>query len=347
MLWLVPASAHCTGKGKHQGSPEEPLRPLRRCATTTTVASRGPHTLKPRSGLSAAICLTSCTALVHGTALGARTAWGSHLLSPPACVVPQGLPRSRAHRDDTRASWCGPPLPHPTLHRAVGRGGELFAHAFASFSRTTRPATHPPFLRRFPGRASAEPLCTRVAADACGCRLCPDLATCVVAHAQHGSWRARSCACVYGIAGEQDRHSRLPSATMSAGEPSQPCVSCATGALALSLPPPFIHPPRPPPPETCACLLLLRAQGWDSSLLCTSRRHQDGWSRSRVVALQVEPEETAPSSSTMTSTTNAQARAPTPRPCFPCLELSRSPLPIGRIVIRMSTIPRRIFAIRS
>ena len=34
----------------------------------------------------------------HVTALGARTAWdltSSHLLSPPACVVPQGVPRGR------------------------------------------------------------------------------------------------------------------------------------------------------------------------------------------------------------------------------------------------------------
>ena len=65
----------------------------------SSIASRGPHKVKPRSGLSAAICLTSCTALVHGTALGARTAWGPHLLTPPACVVPQGLPRGAARTD--------------------------------------------------------------------------------------------------------------------------------------------------------------------------------------------------------------------------------------------------------
>ena len=37
-------------------------------------------------------------AAAHVTALGARTAWdltSSHLLSPPACVVPQGVPRGR------------------------------------------------------------------------------------------------------------------------------------------------------------------------------------------------------------------------------------------------------------
>ena len=106
----------------------------------------------------------------HGTALGARTAWGPHLLSPPACVVPQGVPRGRAHREVTRASWCGPPLLQ--LTPPCTGGGGLFAHKFASFPRTTRPATHPPFPRRFPGRASTEPLCTRVAADACECRLC-------------------------------------------------------------------------------------------------------------------------------------------------------------------------------
>ena len=90
--------------------------------------------------------------------------------------------------------------------------------------------------RRFPGRTS-EPLCTRVAADACECRLCPDLATCVVARSQPGSWRARSCARVSGTAGEQDLHSRLP-ATMR---------SCATGALA---PHPLAYSIHPPPSTT-------------------------------------------------------------------------------------------------
>ena len=155
------------------------------------------HALRPECGR--AIGVSKCC----GVGAGGRprhSSWGAHSLgtSPPACVVPQGVPRGRAHREVTRASWCGPPLLQ--LTPPCTGGGGLFAHKFASFPRTTRPATHPPFPRRFPGRASTEPLCTRVAADACECRLCPDLATCVVAHSQHGAWRARSCARVYGTA---------------------------------------------------------------------------------------------------------------------------------------------------
>ena len=100
--------------------------------------------------------------------------------------------------------------------------------------------------RRFPGRTS-EPLCTRVAADACECRLCPVL-TCVFAHSQHGAWRARSCARVSGTAGEQDLHSRLP-ATMppSRGAPCSCLLHSST---------PLDH----PLPETCACAFLPRVR---------------------------------------------------------------------------------------
>ena len=54
----------------------------------------------------------------------------------------------------------------------------------------------------------------------------------VVAHSQHGAWRAWSCARVYGTAGEQDLHSLLPSAT--------------TGPSSIHRSPPR-PPPRPPP----------------------------------------------------------------------------------------------------
>ena len=175
--------------------------------------------------------------------------------SPPACVVPQGVPRGRAHREVTRASWCGPPLLQ--LTPPCTGGGGLFAHKFASFPRTTRPATHPPFPRRFPGRASTEPLCTRVAADACECRLCPDLAP-----SQHASWRARFFARACGTADEEDPH---PSATRSrAGQVAahRPNVTthrdagCRTTLLVPLLVLPFIipsHSPlRPPVPRTAS-----------------------------------------------------------------------------------------------
>ena len=157
----------------------------------------------------------------------------SHHLPRASCR--RGCQGAAAHREVPHASWCGPPLLQ--LAPPCASGGGLFARKFASFPRITRPTTHPPLPRRVPGRASTEPLCTRVAADACECRLCPDLATCVVARSQPGSWRARSCARVSGTAGEQDLHSRLP-ATMR---------SCATGALA---PHPLAYSIHPPPSTT-------------------------------------------------------------------------------------------------
>ena len=168
----------------------------------------------------------------HVTALGARTAWdltSSHLLSPPACVVPQGVPRGRrAPRGYSRimvrpASASA----YPTLRRAE------------DCSPTSLPAflapLAPPHTRRFLGDSLdarlqyTEPLCTRVAADACECRLCPVL-TCVVAHSQHGAWRARSCARVYGTAGEQDPDS----------------LSATTGPSSIHRSTHLDHPPRPP-----------------------------------------------------------------------------------------------------
>ena len=151
----------------------------------------------------------------------------SHHLPRASCR--RGCQGAAAHREVPHASWCGPPLLQ--LAPPCASGGGLFARKFASFPRITRPATHPPLPRRVPGRASTEPLCTRVAADACECRLCPVL-TCVVAHSQHGAWRARSCARVYGTAGEQDLHSLLPSAT--------------TGPSSIHRSTHLDHPPRPP-----------------------------------------------------------------------------------------------------
>jgi hypothetical protein len=198
------------------------------------------HALRPECGR--AIGVSKCCVVVPAGAHGARAARAAQLTSShlPCASCRRGCHKEGAARPEraTRAIMvrAASASAHPPC--TVG-GGLLFAHKFAGFPRTARTATHPPFPRRFPGRTSTEPLCTRVAADACECRLCPDLAaTCVVALSQHGSWRARSCARVYdGTADEEDPH---PSATMSAGEPS--------------LPPP---PSTTPPPETCACLLLL------------------------------------------------------------------------------------------
>ena len=159
----------------------------------------------------------------------------------------------RAPRGLLARSWCGPPLLQ--LTPPCTGGGGLFAHKFASFPRTTRPATHPPFRRRFPGRASPEPLCTRVAVDACECRL-PDLAP-----SQHRR-RARSCARACGTADEEDP---LPAATRCrAGQVAahQPNVTthrdagCRTTLLVPLLVLPFIipsHSPlRPPVPRTAS-----------------------------------------------------------------------------------------------
>ena len=104
---------------------------------------------------------------------------------------------------------------------------------------------------------STEPLCTRVAADACECRLCPDLAP-----SQHASWRARFFARAYGTADEEDPH---PSATRCrAGQVAahRPNVTthrdagCRTTLLVPLLVLPCIipsHSPlRPPVPRTAS-----------------------------------------------------------------------------------------------
>ena len=82
----------------------------------------------------------------------ARHLLGDH---PPVHLTSSHLPRAscrRCRQGATCASWCSAPLPHPTsalpLPRAA-RGGTLFAHKLRACPRTTRPATHPPFPRRF------------------------------------------------------------------------------------------------------------------------------------------------------------------------------------------------------
>ena len=75
----------------------------------------------------------------------------------------------------------------------------------------------------------------------------------VVAHSQHGAWRAWSCARVYGTAGEQDLHSLLPSAT--------------TGPSSIHRSTPLDH----PPPETCACFFHV-CRAWCAILLLLVHR---------------------------------------------------------------------------
>ena len=87
----------------------------------------------------------------HVTALGARTAWdltSSHLLSPPACVVPQGVPRGRRAPRGYSRIMVRPASAstRPTLHQ---------------WRRTVRPQvcqlpSHPP-PRHTPAVSSAIP----------------------------------------------------------------------------------------------------------------------------------------------------------------------------------------------
>ena len=148
VVWLVWVLA---GPYLARASTRVALRnPCDRCAGARPrpqIALRGPHKAKQRSGhgLSA-----SCPTFMH-TALCTAPSWGSppgapYLLPPPACVVPQVLPRGYLRIMVQRAS--APSHLCPTAVPRAARGGTLFAHKLRACPRTTRPATHPPFPRR-------------------------------------------------------------------------------------------------------------------------------------------------------------------------------------------------------
>ena len=98
-------------------------------------------------GLSA-----SCVTFMH-TALCTAPSWGSppgapYLLPPPACVVPQMLPRGYSC-----ASWCSAPLPHPTSALPLCPGRHGGAHCLPTSCELALAPLAPPHTRRFLGES--------------------------------------------------------------------------------------------------------------------------------------------------------------------------------------------------
>jgi hypothetical protein len=148
VVWLVWVLA---GPYLARASTTVALRnPCDRCAGARPrpqIALRGPHKVKQRSGhgLSA-----SCVTFMH-TALCTAPSWGSppgapYLLPPPACVVPQMLPRGYSC-----ASWCSAPLPHPTSALPLCPGRHGGAHCLPTSCELALAPLAPPHTRRFLG----------------------------------------------------------------------------------------------------------------------------------------------------------------------------------------------------
>ena len=132
-----------TWQGQAPGGPQEPVRPLCRCATTTTDRPSRTTYVKQRSGLSAS-CLTFMHCALHGTFLGIT----------PRCTLPPPTSRVRRAAGAAKgllarhgaAHLCPiPPLPY----RCPGRHGG--AHCLPTSCELALAPLAPPHTRRFLG----------------------------------------------------------------------------------------------------------------------------------------------------------------------------------------------------